>query len=59
MQTAEAKGWTVSISQGHAWGIMRCPYGARGGYQMSIWSTPRDAGNHAKQLLRALTKCPH
>jgi hypothetical protein len=26
---------------------------------ISIWSTPRNPGNHAKQIARAVKRCPH
>ena len=42
VQAAEAKDWTVTSSHGHPWGILRCPHGARGGCQISVYSTPRD-----------------
>ena len=59
LQSAEQRGWTVLKRSGHAWGIMRCGFGERGGCQVSIWSTPRDPDIHARQLLRAVAKCPH
>jgi hypothetical protein len=59
VREAEAKGWTVSLSHGHAWGILRCRLAARGGCQISVWSTPRDADNHARQLRRQIARCPH
>ena len=27
--------------------------------QVSVWSTPRSPGVHARQLQRALSRCPH
>lgn len=57
---AEEAGWTVTpTSSGHRWGVMRCSEASRSGCQVSIWSTPRNAGNHAKQIHRALDRCPH
>jgi hypothetical protein len=26
---------------------------------MSVWSTPRNAENHAKQIKRIVDRCPH
>jgi hypothetical protein len=57
---AENSGWRVeSASSGHRWGVMRCSELSSEGCQVSIWSTPRNPGNHAKQLRRAVDRCPH
>jgi hypothetical protein len=60
LQEAEAAGWTVKATvAGHRWGVMRCPEQSRAGCQESIWSTPKNAGNHAKRLRAAVRKCSH
>lgn len=58
---AENQGWRHQKSGGsaHAWGRLLCPLHARSGCQMSIWSTPRDADIHAKQIRRHIDKCKH
>ena len=58
---AEAQGWRVRKSAGraHAWGRMYCPQATREGCQVSIYSTPRSDGNHARHLVREVDKCPH
>ena len=57
---AEEVGWTVTpTASGHHWGHMRCSEASRSGCQVSIWSTPRNSGDHAKQLVRALKRCGH
>ena len=57
---AEAAGWTVvRTSSAHRWGVMRCPEASRSGCPCSIWSTPRNSGNHARHLLRMLRNCRH
>ena len=57
---AEEAGWTVTpTSSGHRWGVLRCGEASRLGCQVSVWSTPRNPGNHAKQIRRALDRCPH
>jgi hypothetical protein len=56
---AEGLGWTCTLSTGHAWGRLRCAHGQRGGCQFSVWSTPRNAHNHAAQIRRRVDKCPH
>ena len=56
---ARSKSWTVIKSKkGHCWGIIRCGHG-RGGCQKSVWSTPKDAENHAKAIRRFVDQCPH
>src|SRR5258705_12610959 len=61
---AEANGWRVvpGNGSGHAWGRMYCPYNdaeCRCGEFciISIWSTPRSAGNHARILMRVVENC--
>jgi hypothetical protein len=60
LNEAEKAGWIVlPTSSGHRWGVLRCGEASRSGCQISIWSTPRNAGNHARQLLQAVGRCPH
>lgn len=61
---AEALGWTVvkRNGKGHAWGLLRCPLPAvdcRCGKfcQMSISSTPQNAGSHAAKLIGKVRAC--
>ena len=57
---AEDAGWAVRHTvSGHRWGVMLCGESSRAGCQVSIWSTPRSADNHARQLRRALRRCLH
>lgn len=56
---ARAHRWSVIKSGGgsaHAWGVVRCPGDCP---QVSIYSTPRVAENHARDLRRAVDRCPH
>ncbi|HEU5244120.1 MAG TPA: hypothetical protein VFU33_06945 [Gaiellaceae bacterium] len=56
LKAAENAGWTVTPkASGHNWGEMKCGSGCRA----SIWSTPKSPTNHAKQIARAVSKCPH
>ncbi len=56
----EEAGWIVtSTSSGHRWGVARCGESNRSGCQVSIWSTPRNPGNHARQLRQTLERCQH
>lgn len=57
---AERSGWTVrDTAAGHKWGDMRCPEASREGCRESIWSTPKNPGNHAKRLKARVRNCPH
>lgn len=60
LDEAEQAGWRVlPTASGHRWGVLRRPEATREGCQASIWSTPRNAENHAKQLRRVIDRCPH
>ncbi|MGQ3890320.1 hypothetical protein ACQUW5_15065 [Legionella sp. CNM-1927-20] len=58
---AELKGWRYSSSgqSAHAWGRLLCPLASREGHAMSIWSTPKVPGNHARQIRRNVDACEH
>ncbi len=56
---AEERGWTVKPIKGHAWGRLYCAHHDRDGCKVSVWGTPRSAGNHAKDIVRAVERCPH
>ena len=54
---AEERGWRFR-KQGH-WGRLYCTHADRDGCQVGIYGTPRNAGNHARQIMRAIDRCPH
>lgn len=59
---AENHGWRIEAGGSHAWGRMYCPYadpecGCGEFCITSIWSTPRNAENHARQLRRIVDNC--
>lgn len=54
---AEALGWTFR-KLGH-WGRLFCAHADREGCQIGVNGTPRDAEAHARQILRAIERCPH
>jgi hypothetical protein len=58
LEYARSQGWSVIKSRCHCWGIIRCPHG-RGGCQKSVWSTPKNAQNHANAIRRFVDNCPH
>lgn len=62
LQYAEAHGWRVEPNGGHPWGKIYCPQNSKdcrcGEFCItSIWSTPKNAGNHAKQIRRVIDNC--
>ncbi|MEI7698652.1 MAG: hypothetical protein WCK86_02555 [Planctomycetia bacterium] len=59
IQYAEQLGWSVELSNGHAWGRLYCPFSTREGCIISVWSTPRSPDNHARQIRKKVDSCPH
>jgi hypothetical protein len=62
LRYAEKNGWHVDIGGSHAWGKIKCPYSdkeCRNGIFCisSIWSTPKNSGNHGKQIRRIVDNC--
>jgi len=56
------KGWSLIKGRGHAWGMLRCPHNdtdCRCGEfcQMSVWSTPKNPGRFARQILQKIDDC--
>lgn len=58
---AEDHGWSYKPSghSAHACARMLCPLRTTEGCQMSIWSTPRSASQHARQITRRVQQCTH
>ena len=55
---AEDLGWRFErVGRGHAWGRLYCPGATRAECIVSVWSTPRNAHHHARQIARAVEKC--
>jgi hypothetical protein len=62
LQHAEALGWRVKVGGSHAWGRIFCPYNSAdcrcGEFCItSIWSTPKNPGNHARAIRRVVDHC--
>ena len=62
LRHAEANGWQIKVGGSHAWGRIFCPYNndeCRCGEFCitSIWSTPKNSGNHARAILRVVNNC--
>jgi hypothetical protein len=54
---AESKGW-IYRKMGH-WGRLFCAHADRDGCQFGVNGTPKNGGTHAKQIRRAVDRCPH
>ena len=64
LKYAESKGWLIQVGGSHAWGKILCPYNDKvcrcGEFCMvSVWSTPKNPTNHAKQIRRVIDNCIH
>ncbi len=62
LEYAQAQGWRIERGGSHAWGRMYCPYNDQdcrcGEFCItSIWSTPKNPGNHARALRRVIDNC--
>ena len=63
LRHAETHGWRVTVGGAHAWGKIYCPRRhdeCRCGEFCitSVWSTPRNPGNHARALRRVVDTAP-
>ena len=54
-------GWTLQKSgpRAHVWGRLLCPRRDRTGCIRAVYSTPRSPEDHAKDIRRAVDRCPH
>lgn len=60
LRFAEENGWLVRpTASGHRWGEMTCGLAGLDSCRISIWSTPKNPGNHANRLRRKVRNCPH
>ena len=59
VEYAEEQGWEVSAGKRHAKFRLRCPHHVRDGCQVSVWSTPADVDDHAKDVRRSINRYPH
>jgi hypothetical protein len=57
LRNAERSGLVVvEIHRNHRWGAVNCP---ACGEHVSVWSTPRSPGTHAKQIERFVARHTH
>jgi hypothetical protein len=54
-------GWMLRKSgpRAHTWGLLYCPQADRTGCIRAVYSTPRSPEDHAKDIRRAVDRCPH
>ena len=57
LRQMEAEGWVFRDAHGHARFVGHCPAADVCACRVSVWSTPRNPENHARQLLRMLRRC--
>ncbi|MGR3969295.1 ribulose bisphosphate carboxylase small subunit [Shewanella sp. 1180_01] len=59
IQYAIENGWKFNSSKGHPFGRLRCGSSdeEHKTHQMSVWSTPKNPENHAKQIIRKVDSC--
>jgi hypothetical protein len=55
------RGWELKKAgaRAHVWGRLYCPLGNRSGCAKAVFSTPRVPEDHAKDIRRAVDRCPH
>lgn len=58
---AVSKGWRVieTGKSSHAFCRLYCPEKSRDGCKISVWRTPRNSSNHARQIKNKIEACPH
>lgn len=59
VEYAEQQGWRILAGKRHAKFKLLCKHHDRDGCKVSVWSTPQDVDDHAKDVRRAIDRCPH
>ena len=62
LRYAQSRGWKIRVGSGHCWGKIYCPWNNSdcrcGEFCItSIWSTPKNPGNFARQIKRTVDNC--
>ena len=62
LRHAERLGWRIEVGGSHAWGRIYCPFNDErcrcGEFCItSVWSSPKNPGNHARALRRVVDNC--
>jgi hypothetical protein len=53
IEYAEKHGWTIRLPKGHSYGALLAPDGRT---RKSVWSTPRNPDNHARDIERLVDR---
>jgi len=58
---ALSAGWTLRKAgpRAHVWGMLYCPQHDRDGCRRAVYCTPRSPEAHARDIRRAVDRCPH
>lgn len=59
IEYAVSNGWVLEVGGSHAWGFLYCPHHERGGCRRPIYSTPRNAWKHARDIRHSVDTCRH
>lgn len=51
--------WAALGKSAHGWGKLMCPLHDKGGCIIFVYSTPKNAANHAHQIRKKAQKCGH
>ena len=57
MEYAVDLGWTIVKGRNHTYAMLRCPKGDRSGCQVPVFHTPKNPGNHARDLIHDIDSC--
>lgn len=57
LKYAQSQGWRIVMSNGHAYCRIYCGIG-HADCKKSVWSTPRNPENHAKDIRHIVDACP-
>lgn len=59
VQFAESHDWSFTKRQGHVWARLYCPHHNTDCCRISVWSTPRNGDDHARDIRREVLRCDH
>lgn len=59
VEYAEEQGWEIRLGKRHAKFKLYCKHHDRDGCKVPVWGTPVDVNDHAKDVRRAIDRCPH
>jgi hypothetical protein len=58
---AISQGWGLqkASARAHIWGTLYCTQSGRDGCRIRVMSTPKTPEGHARDIRRAVDRCPH